>query len=215
MPDQSDNSERPESGREATRRRILEASGRLFGEQGYARTTTRALAQAAGITEMTLFRYYESKEKLFEAVAEQYGGRAVAGELEALLSGQYREDMLRLGHLFMLILTERKDVIRMMMCEASHFPEIAGVLAQNPRLLRQMLSRYLQRQIEAGQVRPLNVEAAAHIFWGMFLSYRMGADLLAEPGVGGASLEEVIALFVDIFINGTIKMGDGGDDLQS
>ena len=203
MPDQSDNREQPESGREATRRRILEASARLFGEQGYARTTTRALAQAAGITEMTLFRYFASKEKLFEAVIQQFGGKAVAGEMEAQLTGRYREDLLILGNLIMNILKQRGDAMRMMICESSQFPAMAAALAQNPRMLRQMLARYLQRQIDAGQVRPLDVEAAAHVFWGMFLAFRLSTDLLSEPGVGGASEEEVVIRFVDIFINGT------------
>ncbi|MBN1313510.1 MAG: TetR/AcrR family transcriptional regulator [Anaerolineae bacterium] len=203
-----DDREQPEPGRERTRQRILEAALRLFGEQGYARTTTRALAEAAGITEMTLFRYYESKEKLFEAAAEQYGGPAVAGDLEKQLTGNYREDLLRLGHLFMHILSERKDAIRMMLCEASHFPDVTKVLAQNPRTLREMLARYLQRQIDAGRVRPLDAAAAAHIFWGMFLSYHLSADWLDEPGMGGASSEEVVMRFVDIFINGTLEGGN-------
>jgi len=214
MTARSDDREQPESGREKTRQRILEAAVSLFGEQGYARTTTRALAEAAGITEMTLFRYYESKERLFEAAAEQYGGPAVAGELEKQLTGDYREDLLRLGHLFMHILAERKDAIRMMLCEASHFPGIAEVLARNPRTLREMLARYLQRQIDAGQVRPLDAAAAAHIFWGMFFSYHLSADWLDEPGMDETLSEEVVTRFVDIFIDGTL-MGVRDDDLRS
>jgi len=210
MPVEPENKEKPEPRREDTRRRILEAAMRLFSEQGYARTTTRALAQAAGITEMTLFRYFASKEKLFEATIEMYGGKAVAGEMQAQLTGRYGEDLLILGNLMMNILKQRGDAMRLMICESSHFPAMAGALAQNPRILRQMLAGYLQQQMDAGQVRSLNVDAAAHIFWGMLLAYRLSVDLLAEPGVGGASEEEVVAHFVDIFINAT-GAGDGKD----
>ncbi len=210
MPVEPENKEKPEPRREDTRRRILEAAMRLFSEQGYARTTTRALAQAAGITEMTLFRYFASKEKLFEATIEMYGGKAVAGEMQAQLTGRYGEDLLILGNLMMNILKQRGDAMRLMICESSHFPAMAGALAQNPRILRQMLAGYLQQQMDAGQVRSLNVDAAAHIFWGMLLAYRLSVDLLAEPGVGGASEEEVVAHFVDIFIHGTAA-GDGKD----
>jgi AcrR family transcriptional regulator len=187
-----------------TNQHILEAAMSLFSKQGYSRTTTRALAQAAGITEMTLFRYFESKEKLFEAVVEQFGGQVVAGEMEAQLNGNYREDLLRLGSMIMKILRQRGDAMRMMLCESSHFPAMAAALAQNPRMLRQMLARYLKRQIDAGQVRPLDVEAAAHIFWGIFFTYSLGADLFAEPDIGEASDDAVVTHFVDIFINGTM-----------
>ncbi|MBN1428437.1 MAG: helix-turn-helix transcriptional regulator [Anaerolineae bacterium] len=210
MPVKPNNREQPEPRREETRRRILEAAMRLFSEQGFARTTTRALAQAAGITEMTLFRYFAGKEQLFEAAVQEYGGKAVAGEMEAQLTGHYREDLLILGNLLMNILKQRGDAMRMMICEAPHFPAMAEVIAQNPRILRRMLASYLQRQIDAGQARPVDVDAAANLFWGMFLAYRLGADLIDEPGVGGASDEEVVTLFVDIFINGTTA-GEGID----
>jgi TetR/AcrR family transcriptional repressor of mexJK operon len=201
---------RTETDRGDTRQRILDAAIGLFARNGFVRTTTRVLAEAAGVTEMTLFRHFSGKEALFEAVVEQYGGKVVNGELKPTLTGRYREDMLRLGAMFMGILKERSATIRMVMCEASHFPSIAASLAQNPRRMRRMLAEYLQQQIEAGIVRPVDPEAAANAFWGMFMAYRIGTDWLAEPGVGGASDEEVVRHFVDIFVGGTAA-GEGTD----
>jgi AcrR family transcriptional regulator len=53
-----------------TRDRIIEAARRLFGEQGYQRTTIRAVAAAAAIHPSMVMRYYGSKEGLFAAAAE-------------------------------------------------------------------------------------------------------------------------------------------------
>jgi AcrR family transcriptional regulator len=39
----------------------------LFSRQGYHGTTTRDIAQLAGVSEVTLFRYFESKEVVFGA----------------------------------------------------------------------------------------------------------------------------------------------------
>jgi AcrR family transcriptional regulator len=44
---------------------IMEVALDLFANKGYTSVSTRELAQAAGITEMTLFRRFESKKKLF------------------------------------------------------------------------------------------------------------------------------------------------------
>ena len=53
------------------RQLILQAARRLFAERGYPRTSTRAIAESAGVTEVLLFRHFQSKADLFrEAVAE-------------------------------------------------------------------------------------------------------------------------------------------------
>jgi AcrR family transcriptional regulator len=47
-----------------TRTAILRAAERLFAEQGFHNTTMRAIADSAGVTERTLFRYFGSKAEL-------------------------------------------------------------------------------------------------------------------------------------------------------
>lgn len=195
----------PEIGTEDTRERILAAAAQVFAQDGYARATTRALAAAAGVNEVTLFRHFGSKEKLFAAVVESYGAPAVTTALEGQLTGDYRQDLLRLGKFFMNVVLERRDAVRLMLCEAAHFPEIRETMAQNPRLLRQMLAGYLRQQIQRGQVRPLDPEAMAQAFWGMIFSYGLSLAILAEPLASGMSPEEVVAQFVDIFVSGTIN----------
>lgn len=80
--------------RERTHARLLECALELFERQGYEQTTVAQIAQAAGVTQMTFFRHYPSKESLLlddpydpmmaRAVAEQPRDlpplvRAVAG----------------------------------------------------------------------------------------------------------------------------------------
>ena len=65
--------------KEETRRRLLAAAARLFGERGFGATSTRELAAAAGIAAGTLFNYFPNKEALaMELVAEALG-RGTAG----------------------------------------------------------------------------------------------------------------------------------------
>ncbi|ORW99944.1 hypothetical protein AWC29_26660 [Mycobacterium triplex] len=45
---------------------VLQAAHRLFSEQGYHGTTTRQIAEAAGVGESVLFRNFGSKAELFE-----------------------------------------------------------------------------------------------------------------------------------------------------
>lgn len=57
--------------------RITAAAAQLFARQGYHGTNTREIAQLAGISENTMFRYFASKEDLFWVALTSR-----AGELE-------------------------------------------------------------------------------------------------------------------------------------
>lgn len=55
------------------RRAILDAAGRLFAERGVERTTTRAIAEAAGIVSGSLYHYYPHKNLILkELISENY-----------------------------------------------------------------------------------------------------------------------------------------------
>jgi AcrR family transcriptional regulator len=47
---------------------ILEAATLIFSEKGYEGARTAEIAEAAGVTERTLFRYFRTKEALFRRV---------------------------------------------------------------------------------------------------------------------------------------------------
>ncbi len=55
---------RREAHKRATRVALQEAADRLFAERGVPATTVRDIADAAGVTERTFFRYFRSKEDL-------------------------------------------------------------------------------------------------------------------------------------------------------
>jgi AcrR family transcriptional regulator len=50
---------------------ILEAAMMLFAEKGFSATTTRQIAQRAGVNEVTLFRHFRSKQELFHKILEE------------------------------------------------------------------------------------------------------------------------------------------------
>ena len=49
---------------------ILSAASRLFAERGFAQVSTAALAEEAGVSTATLYRYFADKESLFVAVID-------------------------------------------------------------------------------------------------------------------------------------------------
>lgn len=51
---------------------ILTAARDLFSQKGYNAVTTKEIAKQAGVNEVTIFRKFQSKQKLFEAVFETF-----------------------------------------------------------------------------------------------------------------------------------------------
>src|SRR5580693_5008554 len=56
---------------EDTRESLLQAARELFGEQGYAATSTEEIVAKAGVTKGALYHHFSDKESLFRAVFEQ------------------------------------------------------------------------------------------------------------------------------------------------
>ena len=188
-----------------TREHILEKASHLFQTQGYARTTTQEIATQAGVAEVTLFRHFGSKKKLFQTVAHQLSGSVMMARVESQLSGDYHADLLLIGQRVLPGLIAQSETIRLLMFESSHFPEVQETVTQNPRELRQMLSAYFQRQMEAGKVQNLNPEVMAHAFFSMLFGYAIGQGTLTEPLSPEISLNEIVEQFIHIFVNGTFN----------
>jgi len=195
------NSPKPES----ARARIITAASRLFTEKGYAGTTTRAIAEAAGVNEVTIFRHFGTKENLAKAIMDQFGGLAIAEDLELRFSGDYAQDLNLIGKMMMKVMTERSDSMRMAICEAGNFPEFQQVVAENPRQLRGMLARYLKRQMDNHVILPGHAEVLAQAFLGMFFSYIVLKGFLSDDLKPKISSDQVVDQFVDLFVRGTLS----------
>ncbi len=66
-----------------TRKKILTAAENLFAKNGYDGVPTKLIAQEAGVTEMTLFNHFHTKENLYRTVVTE---RFMSFEIESTFS---------------------------------------------------------------------------------------------------------------------------------
>ncbi len=188
-----------------TRERILAAAAEIIAEKGYTRSTTRSIAEAAGVNEVTIFRHFGSKRNLLLEMINRHSALPdLSALIEKQLTGDFRQDLIRLATVFFKSITQRKEALRLMLCEAGELPELREVIVQIPDQLRGVLTHYFQRQMEAGQMREMHPELAAQAFLGMFFSYGIAREMLGAQIATDVPQEAMIAQFVDIFIHGTI-----------
>lgn len=197
MPDTSQN---PDN----THKRILKAAADIFASLGYSRTTTRLIAEAAGVNEVTLFRHFGSKRNLLSEMIQEHSALPnLTRLLENQLSGEYHKDLLHIALGFFQVITSRKEALRLILCEAQELPEIQEEIVKIPDQLRQLLTRYFQEKISAGVIKELNPEVMAQGFLGMIFSFGVAHEILGSTIAPQVTQEAVIAQFVDIFIHGT------------
>jgi AcrR family transcriptional regulator len=186
-----------------TRERIIQGAAQVFAQKGYEGATTRAIAAAAGVNEVTLFRHFGNKKNLMRAVIDQFSPAAgMEAAIVGQLTGDYQQDLIKLGTQFLTTLLKVRRSILMAMCTAERMPEMREVVAHPPTRQREMLSNYLRQQIERGVVRDLpSPELAAQAFFGMLFEFAISYELY--PDTPRIAPEEVVTRYVDIFVRGT------------
>jgi AcrR family transcriptional regulator len=188
-----------------TRERIIQGAAQVFAQKGYEGATTRAIAEAASVNEVTLFRHFGSKKNIFMAVIERFSALpGLETTMQDQLTGDYRQDLIKLGSHFLKTMLKRRKAILMSLCTAERLPEIRDVVAQPPTQQQQMLSSYLRQQIERGAVRDLpSPELAAKIFFGMLFEFAISRPLITGTPIEHIPPGEAVAQMVDIFVRGT------------
>ena len=63
---------------EVRKQEILDTALKLFGENGYEKTSITDIAKAIGVAQGLCYRYFPSKEALFDSAIEQYADVLVA-----------------------------------------------------------------------------------------------------------------------------------------
>jgi len=188
------------SSKKNARERILEAAIDAFQSQGYARTTTHAIAQNAGVAEITLFRHFGDKQTLFQAAVQQIGGGPNLDVVEANLTYDLETDLRLLCQHSLRFFIAQQDAIRMLMFETIHFPEMKTALAQNPQGMIELLVRYFQKQIDAGNLQVVDCQATAQTFVSMLFGYAVGVHLIKDLLPAEVPMETITDEFVRIFL---------------
>jgi AcrR family transcriptional regulator len=193
-----------------TRERLLGATMKLVSEKGYLGATTREIAREAGVSELTLFRNFGSKEKLFEGMLGQYTFLPRLKELRPQLDVlPYDEALRTVATRFLLTLKERKSFIKIMFSEANHYPgKIRKIYNDTIDETRATLADYFLSLRKKGRLRNISPEASARTFLSMLVAYFRSEEIMRGLDITKkGKMDREVREIVDIFVHGTIKEG--------
>ncbi len=141
------------------REQLLDAALRVFARKGVDGASVKDLADAAGVTPGLLYRYFESKEALVEALLRERGflprlrelltaghdGRPAPQVLADLLGG------------FDALLAENADLVAVFFSATHARRALAELVSEGQRLI----GDFLAARVALGELRPHDTETAA------------------------------------------------------
>jgi len=192
-----------------TKEKLINAALKLISQKGYLGTTTREIARTAGVTELTLFRRFGSKQRLFEELLARHMFLPALRELlPGLESLSYEEALRTVATRFLLSLKERKPMVKIMHSEINLYPgEIRKVYHQFIDGTTGVLAGYFALLQKKRLLRGFPPELAARSFLGMLFSYFRTEEIIKGTAITKKMMERDVDQFVDIFIHGTIRKG--------
>ena len=190
--------------RDKRRQQILKAARKEFTKLGYRGTTTRRLAQAVGITEVMLFRYFPTKESLYSEVVEKYPGIAKMQELAVKACKMDLERGLEyLGTEIMAILRKQMPLIKLVLMEGDRNGRQARMaFRKEPQKCLAALERFFRVQRRRKALRKVNIALTARAFLNMFFTFVLFRQILRVYEPKRYNSRAVVRAFVDIFRHG-------------
>jgi TetR/AcrR family transcriptional repressor of mexJK operon len=186
-------------------RRIMEAARHHFYAHGLERASVDAIAAQAGVSKMTIYSNFGSKEELFGAVVQDRTDRVLGGSagVEALDPMQPRKALLTIGQQFLDLTREEHTLgkFRSLYGAAHAHPEACRAFhREGPERLTDGLAAYLRRANDAGTLKVKNPRLAADLFLAMFLGdgHMRGLLMLEMPDArdNKALLREAVRVFM-------------------
>jgi TetR/AcrR family transcriptional repressor of mexJK operon len=154
-------------------RRILDAAQRHFDEHGLERANVDAIAADAGVSKMTVYNNFGSKEGLFQAVVRDRSAAVVAGFAGAgtLDPHEPEKALLAIGARFLALARgDALGALRAVYGVAGAQPEVCRALyKEGPERVTGELAAYLRRAHSAGTLKVRNPLQAADLFLSMFM----------------------------------------------
>jgi AcrR family transcriptional regulator len=181
---------------EATRRAVLEAATRRFGEAGFDAVTVDEIAAAAGVAKGAVYHHFASKEALFEAVFERTSAE-LAERIRGQLRGRQALDALAEGSRLYFEGCAEPATGRILLKDG---PAVLGWERWreiDTRYFLAMLPAALERAMTEGSIARQPVEALARMLAGALTEAAVACAAADDPAAAGRGYVDVLQHLLD------------------
>ncbi|SDZ63626.1 DNA-binding transcriptional regulator, AcrR family [Evansella caseinilytica] len=190
---------------EKTEDKILHAAIDLMHLKGYAGATTKEIAQMAGVSEMTVFRKFRTKQEILDAMVEKY---SYAFSMKKIFTDELtyhlETDLAAVSRTYQTFMEQNKKIVLLAYKECNVHDEISERLTANPRLIKAYLIDYFTEMKKRNKLRDVNIELQVMNFLWMNLGY-FSAQFISGNKVARVPVDDFIEHSVKVFAKGLSK----------
>jgi len=195
---------------EERRLQILAVAVSLFSNRGFRGTTTKEIAQAAGVSEAMVFRHFATKEELYAAILDHKacaGGEAFEPEKMTADAIARKDDRAVFEALALEALKHHEhdpDFQRLLLYSALEKHELAEMFFdQFVRRVYQFLSAYIRERQREGALIEMDPAIIVRCLIGMVMHHSLNNNLWdPKRRLLNISNEAAASQFTDILLHG-------------
>lgn len=164
----------------ATREAIVQGTLRLLSSHEFSNVTTRDIARAASVSEATIFRHFQTKRDILDAILCELAKKSF-GDIEEVLGlvDNPRDKLLALSRRHAVFAARNRDLILVVHKEASFLGESDSPCLDGLRKFLERIRQVLQEGIDRGIFRAdLDLDAAVMAFHSAVPSVLLGERIL-------------------------------------
>jgi len=191
------------------RKQILAVARRLFSLQGFRGTTTRQIAEEAGINEAILFRHFRGKDALYWAVLEELrksvsSQKELQATIQSRASAKNDEDLFtEIAHGVFRRARREPALTRLLYFSALERHSLSRRFFRTYAVASwEVLAKYIRGKIRAGDFRSMNPMLAARTFTGMVGHYYIIQTLFGAKEFQSFEERYVCRTLARIWLNG-------------
>ena len=147
---------------EARKEQIIQSALSVFIEKGFSGTTTAELAKAAGISEVTLFRHFSSKQEIFHAGVEPILFESLTNDMPVIEGKIGVEALSNILFKRIKFLADHRSIIKLILNEHLLNQNDVNVIQKMAVTFGKLLGSYQLAYDESFMIR---------LFMGSFLSF--------------------------------------------
>ncbi len=191
------------------RQQILRVAMRVFSEKGFSGTTTKEIANAAGISEAMVFRHFANKDELYSAILDHKAcSRRFQNPFDELAEKVAAKD--DFGVFYTMALnalehhTEDCDFLRLMLHSALEEHDLARMFFESFITdVYKFLGGYIRQRQADGAFREIEPHVVVRAFVGMFVHHSLNNLLWdKEQKLLKITNEEAAKNFTEILLRG-------------
>jgi AcrR family transcriptional regulator len=196
---------------EARRSQILRGAARVFAKKGFHKATTKEIAQAAGISEGTIYNYFSDKHELLIAMLDLFEVQSLRSNILEHPPADIREFLTALMQDRYQLLQERGFALAPIIAEIFADAELRQEVYQ--RVIMPMASQveqYLQAHVDSGAFRQVNPMIVTRAMMGALVLNSAIKLSQIDPRYDNISANAMIEQFVSLFMNGLLQGDENG-----